>query len=357
MSGPLFWKPTQGRGSSARVGSTPPPPGPPVSGYALWLSDTGSDPGVWPDQSGNGHDAVQPTVASQPAIVSGALAGKQGRLFDGVDDQIATINIDLVQPLSYFIVYAFSSPPSTEQVLVDGSSQEVAILAKSTGVLSFYAGGFQDSSVQVGDVPNVTSFTLLTGNLNGYQNGVAVISGNAGTNNPGGIIIGAGSGGVLFASATIYEILIYPSVLSDSDRKSVQSYLGTKWGIPLGQPQITLLDFTGLTGSNFVTAANGIFCQISAGISNTQYSPWVNTGTESNPGNPNGVEVDVLVADFDSELAMKFGAAMGATGAWTVSGSGAQVILTDNDNCAVGGPNQDSFPVAPVVTQAGTANS
>ena len=53
---------------------------------ALWLSDTGSDPSVWPDLSGNGRNATQATSTQRPAIVTGAQNGRQVRRFDGTDD-------------------------------------------------------------------------------------------------------------------------------------------------------------------------------------------------------------------------------------------------------------------------------
>lgn len=57
---------------------------------ALWLNDTGSDPSVWTDISGNGRNAVQGNVGNRPAIITNALNGKQVRRFDGVDDYLIT---------------------------------------------------------------------------------------------------------------------------------------------------------------------------------------------------------------------------------------------------------------------------
>lgn len=363
MSGPLFWKPTQGRGSSARVGSTPPPPGPPVSGYVQNLSDDGSSAGMWPDSSAFGNDATQATVASQPAIIPSALNGRQGRLFDGTDDFFnnAALGFSGNDPFFYSIVLSTVDITAFRAIFCFTGS-ELVIDYPAFGAMEMSNGAsvvLSALNVFTDNSPCIITISFDGSTLVFFKNGVQISSGSvtlttANTDYSLGYSVPSSN---YYWSGYFFQVLVYPSALSSADRQLTNAYLGTKWDIPLGQPQITLVDFTGLTGANFVTGTNGLKCKIYYAPSNNNFIPWVNTGTESNPGDPTGIEVDVLVTDFDSQLAAKFGAAMGSTGFWTVSGSGAQVVLTDVLNHQVNPAEQLTFPVAPVVTQTGASNS
>lgn len=358
-------------GSRVRGGSAPPPPGP-VSGYYLWLSDTGSDPGVWPDLSGNGNDAVQATVAAQPAITPSGLNGRQVRTFDGVDDFMQGAFSLIGSGCTVFSVYKLSSSSAdfarVVSMALNGSSNDydnpeswasIVRLASSESVETVFNNTAYGVIQIIYDLPVINSsllsnapFTVINGVMSSVGSGASP-SLNSSIFSIGAAVVNS----VAILSGYIAEVIIYPSALSDTDRKSVQAYLGTKWGITLGQPQITTIDFTGLTGLDFVTGINGKYCQISGGKPSIQYSPWVNTGTESDPGNINEAEVDVLPSDSSGDLASKFGTAMNTFGVWNVVVSGNLVTLTDKTNSGQSSPNQQTFPVAPVVTQTGTANS
>ncbi|MBN8850284.1 MAG: hypothetical protein BGO55_32770 [Sphingobacteriales bacterium 50-39] len=78
---------------------------------AALLAFTGINDGyitIWYDQTGNGHDALQATVAKQPMIVSaGTVMTQNGRPicdFNGTTSTMATANFALTTPLSVFLV-------------------------------------------------------------------------------------------------------------------------------------------------------------------------------------------------------------------------------------------------------------
>ena len=63
--------------------------------------------------------------------------------------------------------------------------------------------------------------------------GTDVATGNAGTDSPTGLTLGAGYyAGASFADVDICEILIYGSALSTADRTSIENYLSNKWSTP-----------------------------------------------------------------------------------------------------------------------------
>jgi hypothetical protein len=78
---------------------------------AALLAFTGGSDGyvtTWYDQTGNGHDALQATIAKQPMIVSaGTVMVQNGRAicdFNGTTSTMATANFALTTPLSVFMV-------------------------------------------------------------------------------------------------------------------------------------------------------------------------------------------------------------------------------------------------------------
>jgi hypothetical protein len=61
----------------------------------------------WADQSGNGNDAEQTSIAAQPTLVPSALHGKPVVSFDGVDDELVLPEAfdDFSSGLSIYVAY------------------------------------------------------------------------------------------------------------------------------------------------------------------------------------------------------------------------------------------------------------
>jgi hypothetical protein len=240
---------------------------------ALWLSDTGSDPAVWEDLSGNGRNATQATASAQPAIVSNALNGRQVRRFDGVNDTMTFARFDL-SAFTVFAVAQRSSGGGTYQTIFQVLQASTTRAAVEIGINNDNAYG----PLVVGSDGNSTTYgrggslaenssRIISaiwsgGSTNGasnyslWTNGAATPLTNSGR-------VGAASGSISRIGSTasggsivsylrgdISEILIFPTALSTSDRKSVENYLAKKWGLgfnPLSLgPALWLSD----TGSN-----------------------------------------------------------------------------------------------------------
>lgn len=213
---------------------------------ALWLSDTGSDPAVWPDLSGNGRNATQSSTTSQPSIVANGLNGRQVRRFDGVDDCLFYPDFHTAN-ITIFAVYKPANNGNIQTLLrkgfTTGLSGEYNMRANNATTVLFglpsafasstkAAGGnwivqagwadssFVSSSVNGGSVTSVSGASAIPNNSFRGRIGSSYAS-ESDT---------AGFGQLLFGD--IAEILIYPTALSTANRQAVESYLRTKWGTP-----------------------------------------------------------------------------------------------------------------------------
>lgn len=304
-------------------------PTPPVPGPVLWLrgddapnSSGGLAVPLWKDVSGNGNDATQATVASQPTGISNQINGHAAVVFDGVNDFL-----DLQTPL------AFSGGETIFSVCNPVSGSAGPLFGSASGGINYILLFFTDGNLYVSNdvgvqvswpFSNYGSYSIfsLTSNgssltlyINGVSQGSRTISGLD-------LISRIGSSGTLFFNGKNPENLIYLSDLSDSDRQTVQAYLGTKYAIAVSLPQITQVDFTGLSGASFVTGG--------AGLSYLQYvgtqaqGIWFNTGTETQPdlsgiGVSNYVQISVNPLGNADGVAedLKNGINGSGTGNWT----------------------------------------
>jgi hypothetical protein len=229
---------------------------------ALWLSDTGSDPGVWPDLSLSGRNAIQTTPANQPAIITNALNGRQVRRFDGINDFMSQTNTILsnVSGATFFSVRRFSVLPTTQQPIVRVNI--TAILGRvragliggipTSGKTSTYARRIASTetsatvATSTADV-STSDFQIQTGVINyatgavsqfvnGSAAGTATLptTGNSETASDETVI----GRDVITASSVHFngdmaESLVFPTALSTADRQRVESFFSQKYNIAL----------------------------------------------------------------------------------------------------------------------------
>jgi hypothetical protein len=221
---------------------------------ALWLSDTGSNPAQWDDISGNNRHATQATVASQPSIIANGLGGRQVRRFDGVDDFLTPLSslaiLNSVAGGSIFAVAKLNNGNTPDQTVLhfsrNGNSSQVRLglqLTIGSSGQNFRAGARRldtDSftgSTQVNNTnPNVFAAiaNYSTGKIILRVNGIETetnlpSSGNSSPTNSDVVEIGKIAANHL--TGDIAEILVFPSALSDTDRREVERYLAQKWNI------------------------------------------------------------------------------------------------------------------------------
>jgi hypothetical protein len=218
---------------------------------ALWLSDTGSNPAQWDDLSGNGRHATQATAANQPAIVTGALNGRQVRRFDGVDDFLrypdfyqANVTVMAVyQPaaigtqqhvirkglgVANTLEYALRASTQTQATFVASTSATgvVANSAKASGGnWIIHTGVFDGANARSGVNGGSFTNTALSGSLN---NGALL--GRIGASYA---LDSDASLPVALLQGDIAEILVFPTALSTENRRRIEGYLSSKYNIAI----------------------------------------------------------------------------------------------------------------------------
>ncbi len=197
-------------------------PVPPVSaGLVGWYigSDVQSSGGfvdTWTDNSGNGNDLTQTVSASRPTDNSNRVT------FDGSNDFMTgstTMTIGHV-----FIVMTPSGSESYGSLF---STVSKHIIIRDTNGSSMY---FSVVSI-FGESPTATNMRVneAASTTLGFTQKQFNTKGTPVSNQR--LAVGRDFNGGTYASGDIYEILIYDTQLSDTDRNTVEDYLQTKYSL------------------------------------------------------------------------------------------------------------------------------
>jgi hypothetical protein len=205
---------------------------------ALWLSDTGSDPSVWLDLSGNGRNGTQVASERRPSIVASGLNGRQVRRFDGVDDfMYHGYSGSLSGSFSIFIVVKLLSIGTGYRCVFScgNASQGSLLLTKiSTAKWGTYTAvdAPATTTLATGQAMVLTMIDSAAAGGLFYLNGIS--DGTWAGNSAGQTDAQVGGSGNIGQSQNcdIAEVLVYPTALSTTNRQAVESYLRTKWGTP-----------------------------------------------------------------------------------------------------------------------------
>ena len=111
---------------------------------------------TWYDQSGNGNDATQATIASQPKIVDAGVLVSGGLDFDGVDDFFNAVGLDSafrnVSNAFLFSVSSHDSAASGTECLIYGQA------GANTGISRVFVGSVGSNDVAAGRRLDTDSF-------------------------------------------------------------------------------------------------------------------------------------------------------------------------------------------------------
>lgn len=185
------------------------------------LTQAGGFASQWADQVGTGH-LVQATGSKQPAV------GGSGTLtFDGSSDSM-TAAFTLNQPFTRYIRFRFVATMSDVYVM-DGGTDESTVLYEQTATsLKAYAGALSSGET----VASGTWYTVrevYNGASSVFQlDANAEITGNFGSNNAGGLTLGAVAGGHRnFSNIEVAEVLIYSVADDSTNATAVRAYMPT----------------------------------------------------------------------------------------------------------------------------------
>lgn len=225
---------------------------------ALWLSDTGNDPSVWPDLSSNANNVVQATAIRQPSIQTNILNGRQVRRWT------TTSQILIGAANSPFSGGSFAITVIAVVVRRDSSLAFSTVLGQSPNSnLSAMAFGHfanQGNSIcsdcwmprgrkttatgllPVGNPAVVSWFCPLWSsqetNTQCFVNGTAQAMVNYGGSPTSPLVAGPlrignwdqGRADMQWRG-DIAEMIVCSAELTTADRQNVERYLGAKWGI------------------------------------------------------------------------------------------------------------------------------
>ena len=224
-----------------------------IAGCVMWLDAAdltsmtlnGANVSQWTDKSGSGNSVIQASSGSQPTT-GGTLNGLNTLYFTGKTMTYTGISVSAQTVFCIYLNNTFT--PYGEPVAVGpfaffyaAPSNNVGI--GRTGVTDEVLANWSTNSLTTskytiyGGTVSVSGSTTSVLYFNGTQVASTTVSSSGGS-----VRYNIGH----YASGTtgyLAEVLIYNSVLSQTNRQTVESYLAQKWGLtsnlPVGHPGLT----------------------------------------------------------------------------------------------------------------------
>jgi hypothetical protein len=193
------------------------------------LSD-GASVTSWPDSSGNSHAAANGNSSQQPIYKTAIQNGKAVVRFDGTNDILSTGAFTLNRPTHIFIVCVWRTS-TADSTAIDGvAAAQCLIRQQGTRTINLFAGADLNGPASVTDVWR--QYAILSNSTTSEirVDGGSATTGNAGTQNAGGIVMGARSGPSSPGAVDIGEVIVFSSALNTTDRQNVEGYLRARWG-------------------------------------------------------------------------------------------------------------------------------
>ena len=210
-----------------------------IGGLALWMdaSEYNASTGTWADKSGNGRDFAQAIAANRPIVSAVTQNGRAILEFDGSNDQLIHSS-NFLQVANCTMLAAFQRNANTYGGVIasaNNADRSPGIIIDS---LRGAIRGFQNLALAaVGAVNafNITSGTVANGTAVMFTNGTEIsTSAVSNTLDNTGTTTAIGSYRTTqanYLNGYIGEIIVYTRVLTVSERRRAEGYLGKKWGI------------------------------------------------------------------------------------------------------------------------------
>lgn len=215
-----------------------------VPGMVAWFTpraligySDGNAVEIWPNACGRGPDAVQATAGKRPVYKTNILNGRPVVRFTAASGhRLVCAMGEKSQPTTLFIVFKIPSATGGHQFIVDGtdSVKRQMLYYSSGGKMCVNAGILGDAAQAL-----PWGFLIMCLGFNGangtfYINGSPIWGGtgvNFGTNAISGLSLGAAYNDTSFLSGDIAEFMLYNEAVSAANRKLIETYLGTEYGI------------------------------------------------------------------------------------------------------------------------------
>lgn len=212
-----------------------------ISGLIVWLDATdgsyNATTGTWTDKSGNNRNFTQGDVNNRPIISATLQNGKTVVEFDGLNDQL-TSPTNFLQIPSCTLFAAFRRAGNTFGGIISssgGSDRSPGILIDSAvGIVRGYQN-FSSAGAAVVDSFCVASGQVDLGSttlfINGTQRDADATVSTLDTSQTTTAIGTYRQAASNFFSGVIGDIIAYNRVLTATERRSIERYLGNKFGV------------------------------------------------------------------------------------------------------------------------------
>lgn len=197
------------------------------TGVSSYVTGT-TNASAWLDQSGNGNNLAQATGSKQPAILAGGLS------FDGTDDTMSA-TFTLEQPYTLFMRVKLGAYDNSENFslnnVIDGITPDAGMIRRTPNgtpgtLMDVYSGSTLYGTLLGSDNEEMMITVLFDGaNSKLWKNGTLLVTGDAGSTDPGGIVLGSYSDGTQrFSQQVVRHLVIYPSDVT-ADRAAIEDML------------------------------------------------------------------------------------------------------------------------------------
>ena len=209
-----------------------------LSGLATWLradqvaTDTSGGVQVWPDRSGNGRDALQPTPGNRPTVNYSQFGGRPSLYLNPAFSQYLVRNGPVVaaQPMTCVSVFRVNDVSSARVVYAGLSGAQLA--ASGASQIQPYAGTSVNENTATLNTNLITSEVYNGASSIQRVNGVTLTTGNPGAlAQQNSLFIGANSSPSYFMSGFIAEIIVYSRALAINELQALERSLGRRYQI------------------------------------------------------------------------------------------------------------------------------
>jgi len=218
----------------------------PTDNLILWLKADNVEiiddkVATWYDESSNEYNLIQSNVSNRPTIVYNSINALPVVRFDGINDYFRKeFSSTYSQPNTIFIVLKLNSDGN--QYFYDGFSSLNAFQYWTGSIRLIAGGGFISYSE-----PSPLNLAVYSSIINGsnskiYKNSIQKIAGTLGANTVTGITLGSYFGLAGYLNGDIAEIIYYNSLLSDSERLNVETYLMNKYSATINLGEDIIVD-------------------------------------------------------------------------------------------------------------------
>ena len=219
---------------------------------SIWLDATdagsitvsGGRVTVWADKSGAGRNVTN-GAASGPTTGTNTIGGKNALYFAGAQYLASASTTEFIgatnQVFSAFMV-CYTNTGSTVLLSLDNvAGNRMPQIISPVGGTSFYSARIIPTAVSDTSAATITantpfiptavlSTTYIEARINGVTNGSTALSGNtASLSSP--LWVGDFQNGGYGLIDAIGEVIIYPTVLTNTQMNAVGNYLAAKWSI------------------------------------------------------------------------------------------------------------------------------